>query len=1408
MPYEAFRIGLSGELVPLVGYRNGKRITNLHGSPPVDPPVEPPITTTLLGVGSYSNSLVEYPRTGPVYTGDWWVDPNLIANGNGSKLSPFNNINDALSSVQDGQRVIIRGGEINLTSRIERNTSWNNGIEVFAYGTERVVLNGSAMPEGEISQALRLMGSREHWKGFYAKYANGEYGSVYISGTYNTVEDFWVSHNSCLFWYEPWNTYKSGGGFYLTAESTTNGSRGSYNNLIDCATWRLGKSGVTSTNVADGIVATAWDNNSYGVNNNLVRCFVAHGPDDSYDLFRNRGTKIIDSVAYAGGYLWDSVTSSGGDGGNFKMGGTPGGGNSLIGSIGINARGENIKPNTASGNPGVSFYRTTAVSTTGSGWGFTEDDTGSIFEDTVVWGYPSSRYIGNGINVTRRNNNWTSPLGSSTSPANPMFADTANWDFSLLEGSSSIGAGYTGGNLGASTIALEIAKEWLNKDLTAEADLGSNVDPGEGGGVFSDGYDLFGVEGRESFSSASPTLKDGSAITGQMETDYNGIMYWVANNRNGTGDWSYVNYSSRMSQPDSYDSGRDGEPCFVPMSHVFRLTGDLRFLDEMVYAYSAHRNASDALVTEWEGWSSEINNCSGTPWSPDKKSLYRGGGGTSWQVGTDLSYANTNKLIAMAAEFTWMLWINRNKTSPNGYDYQSEFNAMKPIVEGYVNTWMGTTGACWEQNYKGNSLTSNFYKQRAADGVWPMCIENGSHSAAEGVMLQRYLGLLGLHAGLAIPNPQGAIDSSQTIMETIMNSGAFVEIPSTYGQSIVHMRTNWLSGNDDRAGWATYTSSIAQKWVSIWLTGAYRQTLTKDFLTKHARSYAMMHYEGVTSAGSFSTRGDILEGHLEAGFTNTTGFSTGTGSPRTVRQQSINGFTYPLVFADGAALTKLQNISREIQVADAGGYTTPNSHILLSSLFVQQALDASGDLDGEVTTPPPSGTFSDGIHTFGLEGNESFNPASPTLKDGTEFTSEMSYYYTSFFSGFTNPNADSYNNVVVRLGTGDAYGMGRHGQVSQDPAMVAFRLTGDLRILDHLITAWNGAYNQLTIEFEPPMSSLDSQCNPPSDPPWSPYRKWLYVDSGTDTVSLQEVKPRAINLEFVWALHQNQGKTSPAGHDYAAELAKWKPVVEEYVKSCAEDSTDCWATSGNYRRVDGGFGYGRYRTRQNWGQWPIHLRTEGHAVYNSILLQHYLGLLGVNGAGWDIPNPVDAYSSAIDIETLLSTTNRIHDLDDNGRPKIVTKWNYLGSTDNSGVEALRATYTGYQLWSLTTMKLTGVWDDTLTDEVMLRFSRAYAEMHNADGTTNANFAAGQDRVGHGLNVSYSTAPQRQIDNARKGYAGALIWAAEGESGGTKLWNVATTVQNAVGGGYTNPTSHALPASQFIKRALQASGHFY
>ena len=422
-------------------------------APPAAPPASP--GASLLGVGSASTSLTAYPKTGSVTTGSWHVDPAAVTNGNGSSGSPFDNLGSALAAVSDGQRILVHAGTLTLTGNIYRNTAWSTGIEIFNYGDDRPIIDAAALSDGNAGIAIMLDGSsaREHWKGF--EVINAPNVGIDVKGVNHTIEDVWVNH--CL------TSAEASGAGRSALRSIGTGAR---NNLIqDCAVWRCGDGVNVTYNAPDCYQIAA----STGVQtgSKWVRCFGAHGQDDIFDMWAGSGAEAIDCVAFRGGYYWSGVSGSSG-GSGFKAGGsrTGVGNNTIKGCIAIQCKSEAIKTN-SSPEP-CTFLNNTVVGSAGADMTL---DTASSGKHTVTNNIAlGTVYKGDPTYSTERYNTWNDPADAGSNAdfpiTNAQFAAAADYDWSLAVGSPCIGASDAAGNLGASDVALEIALEWLAKDLT------------------------------------------------------------------------------------------------------------------------------------------------------------------------------------------------------------------------------------------------------------------------------------------------------------------------------------------------------------------------------------------------------------------------------------------------------------------------------------------------------------------------------------------------------------------------------------------------------------------------------------------------------------------------------------------------------------------------------------------------------------------------------------------------------------------------------------------------------------------------------------------------------------------------------------------------------------------------------
>ena len=464
--------------------------------------------------------------------------------------------------------------------------------------------------------------------------------------------------------------------------------------------------------------------------------------------------------------------------------------------------------------------------------------------------------------------------------------------------------------------------------------------------------------------------------------------------------------------------------------------------------------------------------------------------------------------------------------------------------------------------------------------------------------------------------------------------------------------------------------------------------------------------------------------------------------------------------------------------------------------------------------PPPPGGFGDGIELFGVEGNEAYNPATPTLKDGTSVTGQMADDLAAYVYWRENQgSAVSTTRLASVLGGSNMYSVARNGQLAYDTVVRMFRMTGDLEDLDFLCISFDALRNTLDtggpngtpqIEWNSGWSVgglIESACGG-GDDPWNPYRK-LNCDSaggGTDLVRLNSVKLYSMIAEFTWMLHINQGKTSPGGVNYGTRLTYWKARLEEHVRAWSETTAACWAVN-NYKGVDGSSGsgipnVGGSRFRQDWGKYPYVTRDEGHAGWNTVMLHRYVGLLGVH-ASLDIPNPADALAAAGHILTAIRENGSYNDCSnaDHGDSLVMTWTNPF--TGDSTVP-MRMTYTGYLGATLLQVWLTGAYRTTWTLNDMQRLGSAFAWAHDGtSGATHGNITRGVAQCG--LDAA-SDGGRSASDNSVRGMAALPIVF---DPGGSKMSDIAANLVTLSGG--ATPDRAATHSALFLREALLAVG---
>ncbi len=379
------------------------------GPQPPDPPA-----SILLGIGSGSTSLIDYPKVQPTTAGDWYVDVSRPASGNGRSLATaFRTIPEALNRVRDGETVIVKGGRYPTPTQINRNVSWNEWVRVLAYGDELVILDRAGSNADHAAVRFHDNARRELWHGFIAENGRG-LGNSSQAFAVSFARDIVISRSVVRNWH--------GGvaGFVV--------HRGTDIVIQDCIITDLGDGVTAHTNAPDGFASTSYDPHPPSRGTRFVRCVSAYAPDDGIDFWRSADGAAIDCVVFRPGYYRNGARA--GDGNGVKLGSNPQqfpgvGPNAVRGSLLLGAFRAGATHNS---NPGCAFVNNTASQGRWRGFDY---GTGAVRSGNVAWGN-----------------------GDGDDSQNPNFCDPAAFDFSIPRGHARAGQG-------ASTVALELAKRTL-----------------------------------------------------------------------------------------------------------------------------------------------------------------------------------------------------------------------------------------------------------------------------------------------------------------------------------------------------------------------------------------------------------------------------------------------------------------------------------------------------------------------------------------------------------------------------------------------------------------------------------------------------------------------------------------------------------------------------------------------------------------------------------------------------------------------------------------------------------------------------------------------------------------------------------------------------------------------------------
>jgi Fibronectin type III domain len=263
------------------------------------------------GQSPNSNQASATPVDTPVGNGDLFVAPNGTDSNPGTMAQPTT-LASAITRIAAGRTIFMRGGTYNFSTTVSivrgNNGSSGQTKNIYAFGSERPILNFSAQAFASSNRGIQLNGHFWHFRGLEVMGA-GDNG-IFIGGNNNTIELCITHHNRDT-------------GVQLSRHSSSApASEWPSNNLIlNCTSYD--NFDPDNGEDADGFASKL----TSGPGNVFRGCIAHHNIDDGWDLFTQDDTgpigavTIENCVAYSNGTLSSGGTTTDSDGNGFKLGG-------------------------------------------------------------------------------------------------------------------------------------------------------------------------------------------------------------------------------------------------------------------------------------------------------------------------------------------------------------------------------------------------------------------------------------------------------------------------------------------------------------------------------------------------------------------------------------------------------------------------------------------------------------------------------------------------------------------------------------------------------------------------------------------------------------------------------------------------------------------------------------------------------------------------------------------------------------------------------------------------------------------------------------------------------------------------------------------------------------------------------
>lgn len=346
---------------------------------------------------------------------------------------------------------------------------------------------------------------------------------------------------------------------------------------------------------------------------------------------------------------------------------------------------------------------------------------------------------------------------------------------------------------------------------------------------------IFSLEGDESFDKDKPKLKNGTLLTGEALTIWQGINWLIENHKakkyvQGGGS----NVDQLADNDNLYHYARYLANVYDELALILRLFGDLRALDEWV-------SVANIQANELGRQRRKMIDPSKLEWPRHDYRMWVWDQGHESYNGSDDHNQDNPRAHQPIAHLLAALRANEGKTSPGGVKLPngntSTYGGVADFWEDYLRDWVkiwsgdeerigytqgGSPASGWSANYDGNA--HNYYKNlvgaRPDAGDWPIQSRHHFHTHVGASALHYYLGQAIGDFSDATAVGLGGITDLVFDLNMFYFRPAGARYSGDYG---IWPRSLWRTGHSSGGNYpqpSTYLGYITKDLLNMWLDGA------------------------------------------------------------------------------------------------------------------------------------------------------------------------------------------------------------------------------------------------------------------------------------------------------------------------------------------------------------------------------------------------------------------------------------------------------------------------------------------------------------------------------------------------------------------------------------------------------------